>query len=149
MNTRVNWTFSPALSLELFLQPLLAGVDYSNFKEFARTRDAAKLVYGRDVGTIARAGTPSGGTYTVDPDGAGPAAAFSFADPDFSLQALRGNAVLRWEFRPGSTVYLVWTQSREASGPSGELDFGSDLRALRSAQPDNIFLVKLSYWLGL
>ncbi|HET9276376.1 MAG TPA: DUF5916 domain-containing protein [Gemmatimonadales bacterium] len=149
MNTRVNWTFSPALSFELFLQPLLAGVDYSSFKEFARTRDDAKLVYGRDVGTIARVDTPDGGQYEVDPDGAGPAAAFTFADPDFNLQSLRGNAVLRWEFRPGSTVYFVWTQSRESQGPSGELDVGSDLRELRAARPDNIFMVKLSYWLGL
>ncbi len=149
MNTRVNWTFSPTLSFELFVQPLLAGVDYSEFKEFARTRDDAKLVYGRDVGTIARVETPAGGEYTVDPDGAGPAAAFSFADPDFNLQSLRGNAVLRWEFRPGSTAYFVWTQSREAEGPSGSLDVGRDLRGLRAARPDNIFMVKLSYWLGL
>jgi hypothetical protein len=149
MNTRINWTFSPALSFELFVQPLLAGVEYSNFKEFVRPRDNAKLVYGRDVGTIARAETPDGGEYTVDPDGAGPAGSFRFADPDFSLQSLRGNAVLRWEFRPGSTVYFVWTQAREAEGPSGTLDVGSNLRTLRAARPDNIFLVKLSYWLGL
>ncbi len=149
MNTRVNWTFSPALSFELFVQPLLAGVDYSSFKEFARTRDDAKLVYGRDVGTIVRVEDAGGAGYAVDPDGAGPAATFTFADPDFNLQSLRGNAVVRWEFRPGSTVYFVWTQSREASGPSGELDMGSDLQQLRGAPRDNIFMVKLSYWMGL
>ena len=149
MNTRVNWTFSPALSFELFLQPLLAGVDYSRFKEFARTRDTEKLTYGEDVGTITRTETPDGGVYTVDPDDGGAAAPFQFDDPDFSLQSLRGNAVVRWEFRPGSTLYFVWTQSRALQTADGSLDVGRDVRALRGADSENIFVVKMSYWLGL
>ena len=150
MDTRINWTFSPALSLEVFLQPLLAGVDYSNFKEFARTRDTEKLVYGQDVGTISRTEDSDGqGTYEVDPDDGGPAASFEFADPDFSFQSIRGNAVLRYEFRPGSTLYFVWTQNRQADSPSGALDVSRDIQRLRSADPENIFLVKLSYWIGL
>jgi hypothetical protein len=150
MDTRINWTFSPALSLEVFLQPLLAGVDYSNFKEFARTRDTEKLVYGQDVGAISRTEDAEGqGTYEVDPDDGGPADSFTFDDPDFSFQSIRGNAVLRYEFRPGSTLYFVWTQNRQADSPSGALDVSRDIQRLRSADPENIFLVKLSYWIGL
>jgi len=87
--------------------------------------------------------------YVVDPDGARPAQEFRFGDPDFNLRSLRGNALLRWEYRPGSTLYLVWTQSRSNTAPFGDLDFGRDRQALFRTKPDNVFLVKLSYWLGL
>ncbi len=72
-------------------------------------------------------------------------------NPDFNFRSLRGNAVVRWEFHPGSTLFLVWTQSRSANAETGVGDFqlGRDLRGLVGAPPENIFLVKMSYWLGL
>jgi hypothetical protein len=87
-------------------------------------------------------------SYTVDPDGAGAAAPFSIDNPDFSVRSLRGNAVFRWEYRPGSTLFLVWTQSRSSSDASGEFDLGRDSRALTATRPDNIFLVKMNWWLA-
>jgi hypothetical protein len=98
-----------------------------------------------DRGTIAVAG----GTYTVDPDGPGGAQPFTFSNPDFNFRSLRGNAVVRWEFHPGSTIYLVWTQSRSDNADVGDFQLGRDLRGLIGAPPENIFLVKMSYWLGL
>ncbi len=146
MNTRLNVTFTPNLTLEVFLQPLISSNQFTNFKEYDRPRELAKSVYGRDVGTIAT----DGATYTVDPDGpAGPAEPFTFDNPDFNFRSLRGNAVLRWEFRPGSTLYLVWTQSRADDAPVGDLDFGRDVRALFDAPAENIFLLKINYWIGL
>jgi hypothetical protein len=59
------------------------------------------------------------------------------------------NAVLRWEYRPGSTLYLVWQQNRRDRLDTGSFDLGGDFRALRSIEPDNIFIVKVNYWLGL
>ncbi len=88
-------------------------------------------------------------SYTVDPDGAGPAESFSFDKPDFNLRSLRGNAVLRWEFRPGSTLFLVWTQSRSDEAPVGDFKFRRDVRALFEADADNIFLLKINYWFQL
>ncbi|NIM51889.1 MAG: hypothetical protein GTN78_05305 [Gemmatimonadales bacterium] len=146
MNTRLNVTFTPNLTLEVFLQPLISSNRFTNFKEYDQPRELAKSVYGRDVGTIAT----DGATYTVDPDGpAGPAESFTFDDPDFNFRSLRGNAVLRWEFRPGSTLYLVWTQSRADAATVGDFDFGRDVRALFDAPAENIFLLKINYWLGL
>jgi len=98
-----------------------------------------------DVGTITR----QSGTYTVDPDGAGPAAPFAFNDPNFTFRSLRGSAVLRWEYMPGSTIYFVWTQTRSGSDPFGDLEPSRDIRGLIGPVPENIFLVKFSYWLGL
>jgi hypothetical protein len=150
MNTRVNWTFSPTLSFELFAQPFLASGEFSAFKEFARPRDSEKRAYGRDVGTIQEIVDATGRRiYTVDPDAGGPAAEFSFADPDFNLRSLRGNAVLRWEYRPGATLFLVWTQDRRDSAPTGDIHFRRDIDALFNAPAEHIFLLKANYRLGL
>jgi hypothetical protein len=146
METRLSVTFTPTLTLELYAQPLVAAERFTAFKEFDRPRSTDRSLYGTDVGTITRAGS----RYVVDPDGAaGPADTLSFEDPNFNFRSLRGNAVLRWEFRPGSTLFLVWTQSRSGQESVGDFQFGRDMRALGSAQPANVFLVKVSYWLGL
>ena len=147
MTTRLDWTFTPALTLQLYVQPLIASGAYSQFKEFNRPRAVARSVYGVDRGTISYAG----GSYTVDPDGAGPAAPFTFGDPNFDFRSLRGSAVLRWEYHPGSTIYFVWTQQRSDNAATGvgDLVLGRDIRGLTAAPPENIFLVKFSYWVGL
>ncbi len=145
MDTRLNVTFTPELTLQLYAQPLIASAYYNNFKEFNRPHGLARSVYGVNMGTISYAS----GTYTVDPDGAGPAAAFTFGDPNFNYRSLRGSAVLRWEWRPGSTIYVAWTQSRSTSAAVGDFELGRDLRGLIGTPPENIFLVKVNYWFGL
>jgi hypothetical protein len=148
MDVRLNVTFSTRLTLELFAQPFLAGGQYFDFKEFAAPRGLRKNVYGRDIGTATVQGAGAGRTTAIDPDGPGPAASFTLGNPDFTFRSLRGNAVLRWEWRPGSTLFVVWQQSRSDVGPEGDLDFGRDSRQLFRSRPDNIFLVKVSYWLN-
>lgn len=149
MTTRASVTFSPNLSLELFAQPLLASGDYHHFQEFAAPRGREKLVYGQDVGTIEETGPSMGQHYIIDPDAAGPAPSFTLRNPDFNLRSLRGTSVLRWEWRPGSTAYLVWTQTRSGRAALGDFDFGRDSAALFGEPAHNIFLLKVSYWLGL
>jgi hypothetical protein len=144
MVTRVDWTFTPKLSLQLFAQPLIASGDFKDYKEFVRPRSFDFNIYGKDVGTIAQ----NAGVYTVDPDGTGAAPAFSFGDRDFNERALRGNAVLRWEYRPGSALFLVWQQSRDGVIGNGEFDFGRDFDALFNVKPENIFVIKGTWWIG-
>ncbi len=151
LNTRLNVTFSPTLTLELFAQPFVSSVNYERFKEFDAPRTTRKRVYGEDGGTITEARNASGDIthYVIDPDGPGAAQPFQLGNPDFGFRSLRGNAVLRWEYRPGSTVFFVWTQDRSHLGPFDDrLSLGSDWRALRAASPNNIFLVKVNYWLN-
>jgi hypothetical protein len=145
MDTRLSVTFTPTLTLELYVQPLIASGAYSRFSEYPAPRSRQRLVYGVGAGTI----TPTASGYTIDPDGPGGAQSFAIGNPDFNYRSLRGNAVVRWEFRPGSTLFLVWTQSREDSAPIGDFQLGRDLRGLAGTRPTNIFLVKMSYWLGL
>jgi hypothetical protein len=73
----------------------------------------------------------------------------SRSGPDFSFRSLRGNAVLRWEYRPGSTLYLVWTRSSASSLSRGTIDFGTDADALFRGPAENIFLLKVNFWLGM
>jgi hypothetical protein len=152
LDTRLNVTFSPTMTLELFAQPFIASGHFFDFKEFDRPRAVKKSVYGRDVGTITTTTNSSGRVtqYTIDPDAAGPAAAFTIDNPDFNSRSLRGNAVFRWEYRPGSTLFVVWTQARAGDAPVGVGDFrfGRDRHELFAARPDNIFLVKVNYWLA-
>ena len=149
LNTRLNVTFSPTMSLELFAQPYLVAGRYSEFKEYDAPRSLDRSVYGTDVGTLDVVHDDGDRSYVIDPDGAGPAATFTLRDPDFNFRSLRGNAVFRWEYTPGSTLYLVWTQDRSDRAAFGDFDVGRDGRALFRAPSDNIFLLKVNYWIGL
>jgi hypothetical protein len=140
---RLNWTYSPKLSLQMYVQPLISAGRYTDFKEVARPRTFDFTVYGRDAGTITRA---SDGTYTVRPITGDTTHSFTFSDPNFNFVSLRGNAVLRWEYLPGSTIYLVWTQTRSDNQNIGDFQFGPSVSRMVGARADNIFLVKLTYW---
>jgi hypothetical protein len=116
---RLNWTFTPDLSLETYLQPFFSSGEYDDFKSLARPR-----------------------TYAFDP--------YAFnGNINFDVASLRGNAVLRWEYAPGSTVFLVWTQVRDAFTPDGDFDLRRGMTDLFRARSDNVFLVKATYHVGL
>ncbi|MGH7645467.1 MAG: DUF5916 domain-containing protein [Gemmatimonadales bacterium] len=142
-NIRLNWTFTPTLSLQLFAQPLISAGAYTELKSLAEPRTFDFDVYGTGASTI----EDSTSYYVVDADGpGGPAPSVPIGKPDFSFGSLRGNAVLRWEYLPGSTVYLVWTQSRDDFEPNGEFRFDQSWDRLRGAPADNIFMLKVTYW---
>jgi len=138
---RLDWTFTPKLSLQTYLQPFIGVGRYDRFKELNRPKASAYNIYGEGDSTMGFAD----GLYTVDPDGDGPAAAFSFGNPDFNLKSLRGTVVLRWEYLPGSLLYFVWTQNRANYANPGSLELRRDLGDLLTAPGDNIFLLKISY----
>lgn len=118
---RVNWTFTPALSFQTYIQPLIASGRYTDFGDLARPRSYEFIRY-------AAGKLPQG-----------------VSNPDFTYKSIRGNAVLRWEFRPGSAAYLVWTQTRDDSEANGDFRFGHSFRSLLDAPADNIFLVKFAF----
>jgi hypothetical protein len=138
---RLNWTFTPKLSFQLYLQPFIAVGEYDDFKELAEPRTFKYHSYGEGDSIIQH----KDGSYHVDPDGSGPASEFSFYNPNFNLKSLRGTLVFRWEYHPGSTLFFVWTQNRADYSHPGDLLLGRDLRDLFTAPGDNIFLIKFSY----
>ena len=149
INTRLNWTFTPTLTLEVFAQPFVFAGEYGNFKEFAAPGRLRKVPYDSLQLTAIR-DTARGVdvAYSLDADRDGDED-FRFDNPDFSLRSLRGNAVLRWEFRPGSTLFLVWQQQRSLTRDFlGSFDAAGDVGGIFDGPPDNVFVVKMSYWFG-
>ncbi len=141
---RVNLILSPHMSLQAYVQPLLSAGQYGSFKEAARPRSYDFRRYGVDAGSISY--DPASDRYTVDPTGGGSGRAFVLDNPDFNIKSLRVNAVFRWEFTPGSTAYVVWTQQREDEDGPGRLALGPDVKSMFQAPADNVLMVKVSYW---
>ncbi|MEE9170101.1 MAG: DUF5916 domain-containing protein [bacterium] len=142
-NIRLNWTFTPHLSFQLYAQPLISSGDYREFKELARPKSYDFNVFGEGNSTFSEE------THIADPDGPGPAEPIEIENPDFNIKSLRGNAVLRWEYSPGATLFLVWTQSRSEFADIGEFRFRRSFNRLLDIRADNIFMIKATYWLGL
>lgn len=141
----LDWTFSPELSIQFFAAPFIMSYNFIGFKEFTTPGEFAFDYYGTDAGTIEF----KDNYYTVDIDGDGPAAGAGFYNPDFNFRSMRLNAVLRWEFRLGSTVYFVWQQNRDDFVPFLEgLDVERDFNGLFEKRPENTFMIKATYWIG-
>ncbi|MBI1873241.1 MAG: carbohydrate binding family 9 domain-containing protein [Acidobacteria bacterium] len=122
LTTRVNYTITPDLSIQVYAQPFVSAGEYTRFKE---------LTDGRADRYEDRF------------------AAFGYAGrPDFNYQSFRTTNVLRWEYRPGSTLFVVWQQGREEVADRGDFRFGRDLSHAFTAPAYNVVLVKLSYWLN-
>jgi hypothetical protein len=156
LEARMNATFSPTLTLQVYAQPLISRGDYGDLAEFRAPRTYRFSTYGEDIGTSVR---QADGDYLIDPDGPGAAPEFTVRDKSFNFRSLLGNAVLRWEWSPGSTLFLVWQQSRAARvrasdfDETGALDVGSfdlgyDTQELFGLPSDDIFLIKMNYWLN-
>ncbi len=145
-NIRMNYTFTPTLSLQIYLQPLISVGKYNNIKELSRPRSFEFNVYGTGISTIEK---DDNGEYIIDPDGAGVANKFLIGNSDFNFKSLRLNLVLRWEYLPGSTLYLVWTQNKNNDLHPGTFHFKRDFKDLISADGDNAVMLKLTYWFNL
>ena len=146
-NIRLNWTFSPSLSLQLFMQPFFAVGEYSGFKELAKPKTVDFNVYGKSGSTINY--NTSTGEYSVDPDGAGSSSGFTFGNPNFNYKSLRGTAVLRWEVLPGSVFYFVWSHNQTNFENPGDFNLSRDFKNLWRTDGDNVLMVKFSYWMDM
>ncbi|HEX2865703.1 MAG TPA: DUF5916 domain-containing protein [Ignavibacteriales bacterium] len=148
MNFRADWIISPRLSLQMYAQPLIASGKYSSFKALLKPKTFSFLEYGENGSTLEKTLTKDGRViYTLDADGNGSAEEKIIFNPDFNYLSLRGSAVLRWEYLPGSTLYFVWTQNRFNEDSEAGFSFGQSAGSLFDVKPDNIFMLKLSYWL--
>ncbi|WP_234567850.1 DUF5916 domain-containing protein [Rhodohalobacter sp. 614A] len=143
---RLDWTFTPDMSLQFYARPYINSGNFYNFKEFSTPREYEFDVYGEERGTITYSNEDE--EYTVDPDGDGTAESFTFSERDYNFRSIQGNTVFRWEYRPGSTLFLVWQHDRSSDGSEDNFRFSRDFRNLFDSEPTNIFLVKLSYWFG-
>jgi hypothetical protein len=125
-SARINYTATPNLTFELYAQPFVSSGDYSDFREPSAAPGAAKYA-DRYMPYVPPAGS----------------------DTAFKFTSLRTNTVVRWEYRPGSTLFVVWQHGR---GGSSNINNGQgwmeDYRELLDLHPDNTFVIKLAYWLN-
>jgi Domain of unknown function (DUF5916)/Carbohydrate family 9 binding domain-like len=122
LTQRFNYTVSPNLSLQLYAEPFVSAGGYGNYVELANARS---LDFNARYTPYAYGG-----------------------DPDFNVKSFRTTNVVRWEYKPGSTLFVVWQQARENDAVPGGFRLGRDVRDIFGVAPRNVFLVKLAYWLN-
>jgi hypothetical protein len=137
---RFNYTIKPDLTVDLYAEPFAASGRFYDQGELAAPRALGLRRYGTDGSSIVR---ETDGSFTVT-DGAD---TFSLPALDFNVRSLRSNLVLRWEWRPGSTLYVVWQQDRSSSSSLGDLVKPLSLFDGIAASGNNFLAIKLSYWL--
>ena len=144
MTLRVNWTFSPHLTLQAYAQPYIASGHYDELKDV--DNPGAEKYSDRFHLFAPGESQLLDGTYHLQRAGA----RFDVDRPDFNFRQLRSTVVLRWEYRPGSTVFAIWSHGRTSDNfDDGRFRFGRDLSDLGSAASENIVMVKANYWIGL
>ena len=148
LTLRMDMALTTDLSIQLYAQPFLAAGDYENFKELAEPNTFDFTRYGQDAGSTLSF-DPATGVYAADPDGSGPGAALAFANPDFRFRSLRGNLVVRWEYLPGSTIFVVWNHGRSGFSDDPQFRLLDEFRALGGDDQTNTVLVKVNYWVSL
>ncbi len=141
---RVNFSFTPNLSLEYWGQPFLFSGNYYDFRKV--THPDQKIFNNQFHTYTANEITYNAASnqYLIDNNGNGKTD-FTLDNPDFSFVEFRSNMVLRWEFVPGSTFFLVWSQERRDTTSNGNFDFGRGFSQLTKIFPTNVFLLKFSY----
>ena len=126
LTTRIDFTATPTLTLQLYAAPFITSGSFTNWRELSATPRAETYI--DRFKPFTAQGDPGG----------------------FNFKQFRSNAVVRWEYRPGSTLFLVWSQGREQDGVNpGTYAFRRDAGDLFRVRPDNTFLIKTSYWFSL
>ena len=148
LTMRADLALTPRLSLEFYAQPFVSAGRYDTIKLAA---DPKAPDYGDRFDPLGpdRIDRPGDGEdIAIDANGDGNPD-FTIGEPDFRIVSLRTNAVLRWEFRPGSTLFVVWQMNRRGREDTGSLDASGALFDALAAPGINVFAVKMAYWFGL
>jgi hypothetical protein len=146
MSVRIDLILSPELTIQFWGQPFIASGDYSEFKYITEphadkfsdrfhTYASNEILINENSEEYQVNETESGLTY-------------EFENPDFSVKEFLSNLVFRWEYRPASYLYLVWSQTRSGYDPWGYFHFGEDFMDMWDAHPTNVVMLKLSYRIG-
>jgi len=143
---RLNLSITPTLTLQYWGQPFISVGEYSEFKKItdphAEQYTDRFHIFSSDEITYDETTL----MYNItDEDGL----SYSFYNPDFNFKEFKSNLVARWEFIPGSTLYIVWSQGRSGYDPNGTFDITQDMNDMFEVHPHDVFLIKISYRFGL
>jgi hypothetical protein len=141
---RANLGITPELTVQYYGSPFMATGRYTSFKKATQTLAPGYEDRFRRFGAAEIGYRPGSSTYQVTEAGSG--TSYAFSNPDFRFQEFRSNLVVRWEYKPGSSLYVVWSQGRTGDGSGWNDTVRSNWSDLWRTRPDNVLLVKLSYW---
>jgi hypothetical protein len=145
---RIDLALSPEFTIQYYGNPYVSLGRYTDYKHILDARsenfdeqflllDNSRIIY-----------NPTADQYAVHlndpviPD-------YIISNPDFNYLEFRSNLVARWEFKPGSALYLVWTQGRYGDSDIADYSVAGNFGKIYSIFPDNVFLVKLNYWFSI
>jgi hypothetical protein len=143
---RLNYTINPELSVEFYGQPFVSAGKYSKYKKITvpdaeNYEDRFHIFSDKEISYFAE-----NNEYNVD-ENLDQKTDYTFSNPDFNFQQFRSNLVVRWEYLPGSTLFFVWSQGRTNSASDGNFSYANDIKDLFNSPANNVFLIKISYWL--
>lgn len=147
MSVRLNYNITPDLTIQYWGQPFVATGKYSDFKYVTNSKASEVSDRFQFYSASQISYDPTDEIYRID-DNSDNSTDYAFDKPDFNVKEFLSNMVVRWEYRPGSTVYLVWSQTRSGFKNDGSFDFSRDFEGLFDEKPHNIFLLKFSYRFG-
>ncbi|HLP61559.1 MAG TPA: DUF5916 domain-containing protein, partial [Candidatus Deferrimicrobium sp.] len=144
LTVRLDFTITPDLSIEFYGQPFISAGKYFDFKRITTPRaerfnDRFHTFTANEINFNANEEL-----YYFDENKDGHFD-YTVAQPNFNFQQFRSNLVIRWEYKPGSTIFLVWSQGKTERLSNGNFSFSNDIRDLFKAIPHNVFLLKFSY----
>lgn len=145
LTARINLTFTPTLSFQLYAQPFLSAGRYRSLSEARESRSSA---FSRRLSRFAPSSIFASGDDELRIDRGAGRAAVTLDNPDYSVRELKSNAVLRWEYRPGSALFVVWSQARDEESGIADFSVARQARDLINTAGKNVLLIKASYWLS-
>jgi hypothetical protein len=148
LTVRVDYTVTPNLTVQFYGAPFVSAGRYTELKRITdpragEYRDRFHVFTGDEI-----AYDGADDAFEID-EGADGGVDYRFGSPDFNFREFNSNLVVRWEFQPGSLLYLVWSQARDDVVSDGRFSLGDDLDDLFAVHPRNIFLIKVSKWFSL
>jgi hypothetical protein len=142
---RFNYNITPDISIQYYGSPFVSMGRYNDFKRAENPASAREIDRTHSFSGSEITYDMASGTYSITEG----SKSYSFNKPDFSFREFRSNFVVRWEYRPGSTLYLVWENHRNSRDNAYYSALSDNYHDLFGVTPTNVFMVKISYWLGL
>jgi hypothetical protein len=147
LTLRLDLSLTPDLTVQYYGSPFVSSGRYTAFKRATNTLASEFEARFHTYGPDEIAFVPEDNSYVVEEEGAGKR--YSFANPDFSFRQFRSNLVVRWEYTPGSALYVVWSQGRTSESDVYDDSLASNFGLLWRSRARNVFLVKLQHWFSL
>ena len=145
---RLDYSLTPDLTIQYYGAPFVSAGQYGSFRRITSPRaDSYEGRFRRLQDDEIRYDEGSN-TYFADENGNG-VDDYEFGNPDFNVQDFNSNLVVRWQYSPGSSIYVVWSQSRFGFSPDGTFNVRDDLDSLFEVHPQNVFLIKVNRWINL